>query len=283
LYWKRRDVSVAAEALADDCRGTADYIRRMDTMVSAISLAELGALIGDPARANMLSALMSGQALTASELAWHAGVTASTASEHLGKLAAAGLLSLHPQGRHRYYGLASPVVAHMLEAMGTLAATHLPPRYRPRSPIDNALRNARTCYDHLAGRLGVAVTDALLARNLIALAPDGGVATRRGERFFAEFGIDLAQASRLRRCFCRACLDWSERRPHLAGTLGARIAQRCFDLGWIARMKDTRAVAITPSGSSGFHDLFAIRFEPTPLAGSGRATYGQRAPKSSAA
>jgi DNA-binding transcriptional ArsR family regulator len=232
------------------------------TMVSAISIAEIGALVGDAARANMLSALMGGQALTAGELAWHAGVSAPTASGHLAKLSAAGLLAVERQGRHRHYRLASPLVAQMLEGLGSLSSMHSPPRYRPRSKIDDAMRTARTCYDHLAGRLGVALTDTLCARRLVILSDDGGVVTRRGEEFLAEFGIDLAKTSRSRRCFCRPCLDWSERRPHIAGALGAQLADRCLELGWVARMKDTRALTITRAGSAGFADLFAIRLEP---------------------
>jgi DNA-binding transcriptional ArsR family regulator len=234
----------------------------MTSMISAVSIAEIGALVGDAARANMLSALLGGPALTASELAWHAGVTAQTASGHLAKLSEAGLLAVERQGRHRHYRLASPLVAQMLEGLASVSSMHSPPRYRPRSKLDDAMRTARTCYDHLAGRLGVALTDALSARSLIVLSNDGGVVTRRGEKFFSEFGIDLAMTSRLKRCFCRPCLDWSERRPHVAGALGAQLADRCFALGWIARMKDTRAVAITRAGADGFAGMFAIRLEP---------------------
>jgi DNA-binding transcriptional ArsR family regulator len=232
------------------------------TIVSAVSIAEVGALVGDPARASMLSALLGGQALTAGELAWHAGVTAPTASGHLAKLSDAGLLRLERQGRHRYYRLASPLVAQMLEGLAAVASTHSPPRHRPPSRIDDALRTARTCYDHLAGRLGVTLADALSEKNLIALTEDGGVVTRRGEKFFAELGVDVKQASRMRRCFCRPCLDWSERRPHLAGAVGAALARRCFELGWIVRMKDTRAVAITRRGADGFHRLFGVQLDP---------------------
>jgi DNA-binding transcriptional ArsR family regulator len=257
----RRNTSVAGKPSLRDRRDVARYGGRMTAMVSAVSIAEIGALVGDAARANMLSALLTGQALTASELGWHAGVMAPTASGHLAKLTAAGLLRVERQGRHRYYRLASPLVAKMLEGLATVAATHSPPRYRPQSRIDEAMRTARTCYDHLAGRLGVALADALCAKKFILLSEDGGVVTRRGEKFFAEVGVDLATTARLRRCFCRPCLDWSERRPHLAGALGAAIADRCFALEWIARMKDTRAVAITRRGSDAFDRLLAIRLD----------------------
>jgi DNA-binding transcriptional ArsR family regulator len=234
----------------------------MNTMVSGVTIAEIAALVGDTARANMLSALMGGQALTASELAWHAGVTAPTVSGHLAKLTAAGLLALQRQGRHRYYRLASPLVGQMLEGIMAVVSVQGPPRHRPRSPIDEALRTARTCYDHLAGRLGVALTDALAAKRYISLSDDGGTTTSRGERFFAAFGIDLAHAARQRRCFCKLCLDWSERRPHIAGALGAKLASRCFDLGWIERVRDTRAVKITRRGVEGFRDALGIRVGP---------------------
>lgn len=226
--------------------------------LSNLSLAEIGALIGDPARANMLSALMDGRALTASELAWHAGVTAQTASGHLGKLTTAGLLALERQGRHRYFRLASPLVARMLEGMTVVASLQSPPRYRPRSRIDEAMQNARTCYDHLAGRLGVGLADALQAKGHIELSEEGGSVTDQGRAFLTAFGLDLSEAGRQRRCFCRPCLDWSERRPHLAGALGAHLADRCFALGWVQRIKDTRALTITPAGQRGFRETFGM-------------------------
>ncbi len=225
-------------------------------------IAEIGALVGDGARANMLDALMGGQALTASELAWRAGVTAQTTSGHLAKLTEAGLLAVARQGRHRYYRMASPLVGRMLEAVSALASVQSPPRYRPRSRIDDALQSARTCYDHLAGRLGVALADALTARSYVVLSEDGGTTTRRGDRFFAKWGIDLAEAASQRRCFCRPCLDWSERRAHIAGALGAKLADRCFELDWIQRRKDSRALTITHRGAKGLDELLGIRLDP---------------------
>jgi DNA-binding transcriptional ArsR family regulator len=233
----------------------------MSGMVSANTLAEIGALMGDGARANIMAALMGGQALTASELAFRAGVTAQTTSGHLAKLTEAGLLSLARQGRHRYYRLASPLVGRMLEAVMAVASVQSPPRYHPPSRIDADLRQARTCYDHLAGRLGVALADALTGRGYVELGEDGGGTTRRGEKFLTRWGIDLAEAASLRRSFCRPCLDWSERRPHIAGSLGARLAARCLELDWVRRRKDSRALTITRRGTEGFRDLLGIRLD----------------------
>jgi DNA-binding transcriptional ArsR family regulator len=220
-------------------------------------MAEVAALVGDPARANMLCALIDGRALTAKELAGVAGVTPQTASGHLAKLAGGRLLDVVKQGRHRYYRLASPQVGHMLEGIMTVAADG-PPRYRPPSRLDEAMRRARTCYDHLAGRLGVGIADALCSRGHVVLADDVGAVTDDGAEFLTGFGIDLADAQRRKRLFCRACLDWSERRPHLAGAVGAAIARRCFDLGWIERVRRDRSLIVTRDGLRGFAETFDL-------------------------
>lgn len=221
------------------------------------AVAEIAALVGNPARANILMALMDGRALTASELAYAAGVSPQTTSEHLAQLREANLLSLTKQGRHSYFRLGSPKIARMIEGIMVVAADG-PPRYRPRWNGDDQLRAARTCYDHVAGRLGVALTDALICRKLIILTEDGGMVTRAGEKHLAAFGIKLDDIKHGRRTFCRPCLDWSERRPHLAGALGASVADRCFELGWIARVRDSRALKISAKGERGFADLFGI-------------------------
>jgi DNA-binding transcriptional ArsR family regulator len=227
-------------------------------MTDGPNLAEVAALVGDPARANMLVALMDGRALTAKELAFAAGVSPQTASGHLAKLADGHLLACICQGRHRYYRVASPLVARMLESITLVAAIEAPPRHRTHSPRDDALRLARTCYDHLAGRLGVAIADALVARGAVVLSNDGGEVTANGAAFLMDnLAIDLAEMPR-RRVFCRPCLDWSERRPHLAGAIGAALAERCFALGWIERLRDSRAVAITPGGRNALRELFRI-------------------------
>src|SRR3954470_23803934 len=186
-------------------------------MVAAANMVEVAALVGDTARASMLAALMGGQALTASELASLAHVSRPTASGHLNKLVAARLLAVSQRRRNRYYRIASPLVVRMLEGIKAVAAIETPARYQPRSAQDDALRFARTCYDHLAGRLGVAVADALVAKRFIVLTEEGGAVTPLGMRFLTEFGADLTGKSAGRRIFCRACLDWSERRYHVAG------------------------------------------------------------------
>jgi DNA-binding transcriptional ArsR family regulator len=229
----------------------------MTNFVSGNSLAEVAALIGDPARANILHALADGRALTAGELAWHAGVSAQTTSGHLAKLAGARLIALEKQGRHRYFRLASPEVAEAMEAL-MLVAANGPKRHRPTGPRDEALRAARTCYDHLAGRLAVALADRLSARQFIILSDGACTITEEGQRFFRDFGLDLNGDAKGARPLCRTCLDWSERRSHLAGRLGAALCQRCLDLGWIKRGKDSRAVTFTPQGIEGFRSTFGI-------------------------
>ncbi|WP_119389640.1 ArsR/SmtB family transcription factor [Taklimakanibacter lacteus] len=228
----------------------------MTNIVSGNSLAEVASLIGDPARANILQALADGRALTAGELAWHAGVSPQTTSGHLAKLADAHLIALEKQGRHRYFRLASPEIAAAMEALMIVAANG-PKRYRPTGPKDEALRTARTCYDHLAGWLAVTLADRLSARRLILLADGAAAITAEGHQFFRDFGLDLDDP-KSSRPLCRTCLDWSERRSHLAGRLGAALCQRCLDLGWIRRGKDSRAVSFTPKGISGFRETFGI-------------------------
>jgi DNA-binding transcriptional ArsR family regulator len=226
-------------------------------MTNAPYIAEIAALAGDPARANMLSALMDGGRSSAGELAYAAHVSPQTASAHLAKLVAAGLLADERQGRNRYFRLASPAVARMLEQIMAVAVARAP-RYRPAWMRDEALRSARTCYDHLAGRLGVALADSLAGNGHVVLDEDGGEITEAGARFLGDLGLDLAGAAGRRRRFCRPCIDWSERRPHLGGAVGAALAQRCFVLGWIERVKDSRAVAITLPGRDGFLSNFGV-------------------------
>ena len=227
-------------------------------MVAAANMVEVAALVGDTARATMLAALMDGRSLTASELAYCARVSRPTASEHLGKLARARLVAVTQKRRYRYYRIASPLVAGMLESIKAVAAIEVPPRYQPRSAREDALRFARTCYDHLAGRLGVAIADALIANGSVVLGEDGGEVTKSGARMLGGFGADLAAKSASRRIFCRPCLDWSERRLHIAGHVGAEICRCCLQRNWVTRERDTRAVRLTPAGKAGLRETFGL-------------------------
>ena len=205
----------------------------------------------------MLSALLDGRALTAAELAYAARITAQTASTHLAKLTEAGLISPIKEGRYRYFRLASPKVAQMLDGIMAVALDDRP-RYRPLSRQARELQSARICYDHLAGRLSVDLADFFIAREYVVFGDEAAEVTAEGSRFLTEFGVDVVAAGATRRRFCRSCLDWTERRPHIGGAIGAALANRCFDLGWAERMKDSRAVIITASGKRGFIDVFGI-------------------------
>ena len=220
-------------------------------------IAEAAALMGDPARANMLAALLGGRAMTAAELGLEAHVAPSTASGHLAKLVNGKLVSVTASGRHRYFRLASQNVARVLEELMSLAIDG-PPRHRPKSRCDEAMARARTCYDHLAGKLGVALADSLASHGRIVLNDDGGVLTGSGFAFLQDLGIDLEPRRGSRRAFCRTCLDWSERRWHIGGTVGAAIANRSFELGWTERQAASRAVNVTPAGERAFSELFGL-------------------------
>jgi DNA-binding transcriptional ArsR family regulator len=229
----------------------------MSNIASGNTIAEVAGLIGDAARANILSALMGGQALTAGELSRHASVSAQTTSGHLAKLAGARLITLEKQGRHRYYRLTSPRIAHAMEALMLVAASGAP-RHRPTGPKDEAMQLARTCYDHIAGRLGVALADSLFEHNHVVLSDGAARVTDEGERFFRKFGIELEADSRSKRALCRTCLDWSERRPHLAGRLGTALLERLLERQWIARVSGTRTLRITSVGERGFTTSFGF-------------------------
>jgi DNA-binding transcriptional ArsR family regulator len=218
-------------------------------------ISRIAALIGDPARANMLTSLMSGKALTATELAVEAGVSASTTSIHLGKLEDGGLVVPTKQGRHRYYRLTSPDVAEVLEALMGLAQRTGATRVRT-GPKDPELRLARVCYDHLAGEQGVRLLDGMLANELITQDGNHMELTSKGQTMLADFGIDLVSLQRLRRPLCRSCLDWSMRRSHLAGALGAALLDRMVDLRWLVRVPDSRVVRFTARGSAEFARIF---------------------------
>lgn len=226
-------------------------------------VAKIAALIGDPARANILRALMDGRARTAKELAHAAGVSAQTASGHLAKLVDGELLAMAKQGRHRYFHLANSLVAEALESLMALAGERPMPKHHHQARIAADLRAARTCYDHLAGRLGVLLFDRMVATGCILPAgnADDFVVSAEGRRLFTQLGIDidvLAGKTGRRRHFARACLDWSERSPHLAGALGAALAERCFERGWLQRRRDSRAVTLTPAGAEALAGIFGL-------------------------
>lgn len=249
-----------SEVSTDDIAPLRSYVFGMQGTEPSIS--EVAALVGNPARANVLMALLDGRALTASELAYAARVSPQTTSGHLAKMTEARLLTLTRQGRHSYYRLASPLVCRMIESIMAVAVDG-PARYRPRWRGGDELRTARTCYDHLAGRLGVALAESLADHDHVVLTEDGGMVTPAGEQFLRGFGLDMDRVGHGRRAFCRPCLDWSERRLHLAGAIGAALAARCFELGWVARLRDTRALKIPPSGERGFREAFGIRLHDT--------------------
>lgn len=219
-------------------------------------IARIAALIGDPARANMLTALMSGKALTATELAHEAGVSLQTASSHLSKLNDSGLLRYRKQGRHKYFSLANDDVARLLENLMGLAAGvgHLRSRTGPK---DAALRKARVCYNHLAGDMGTYLFDAMVKKRYLRQDQDDLILTEVGAVFVRSFGVDLDALSAKKSPLCRECLDWSERRSHLAGSLGRAFLSRMEDLGWARRDQQSRAVHFSRDGRRSFYEMTA--------------------------
>ncbi len=218
-------------------------------------ISRIAALIGDPARANILTALMDGRALTASELAEEAGVGLSTASGHLAKLAEADLIAPRKSGRHKYFRLSDDEVASVLEALMGLAARYGARRVRT-GPRDAQMQVARVCYNHLAGTMGVQMYQSLVARGLLAEAGDDVSLTAAGADFMRAFGIDVAGLSKSRAPLCRSCLDWSERRSHLAGALGRSMLARMEDQGWMARVPGQRVITVTAKGAKAFAAAF---------------------------
>ncbi len=212
-------------------------------------VAVVAALIGDPARAAMLCALMDGGELSASDLASRAGLAANAASPHLGKLVAGGLLSVRRSGRQRHFRLASDAVGSAIEALATIAP---PARIvaLSQSRISENMRAARTCYDHLAGRYGIAVTDQLARQNVVVVRNEGLALTPHGEALLNRLGVDIAGARESRRVFARGCLDWSERRSHLAGALGAAICDAFLARGFVVRRRGSRSLIVTDSGEA---------------------------------
>ncbi len=220
-------------------------------MLTVNALSEVATLMGEPARAAMLQLLMDGRAHTASELALTAGITAQTASGHLARMVEADLLAVRTQGRNRFYRLASPEVAHAIESLMALAGQRAQPASKNAAwRRDPDLRFCRTCYDHLAGQVGIAVTDSLTQHgHLEPKGPRDWKLTDSGELFCQRLGVDLAGAKKANsRHFARQCLDWSERRPHISGALGSAIADVFFKRGWAERLRRGRTVRLTDSG-----------------------------------
>ncbi|HEX4791081.1 MAG TPA: helix-turn-helix domain-containing protein [Actinospica sp.] len=233
------------------------------TQSTGVDLAALAGLLADSTRATFCLALLDGRAWTAGELARHAGVAASTATEHLHLLVSGGLLAEERQGRHRYVRLADEETAELVERLASAAPQrdHDGAHTLSAATRDKALARARTCYDHLAGTLGVAITDAMTERGLISW--NAGLAvTEDGERWLSDLDIRLPRMSR--RAPVRSCLDWTERRPHLAGSLGAALCARAFESGWIRRIGTGRAVAVTPDGGEALFAALGIATDPMP-------------------
>ena len=217
-------------------------------------IARLARTIGDSTRIHMLNALMEGRALTAKELAYGAGIAPATATAHLSKLENEKLVAATVQGRHKYFRLASAEVAHLIESLSALA-----PQPRNAAPkVEQPIRIARFCYDHLAGRLGTRLTEALTARGVLAKADKTFTVTHKGESWFKMFDIDLSALRRGRRKFAYPCLDWSERRDHLGGALGAALAQRLIALGWIEKNRRSRVISVTRAGARALAREFDI-------------------------
>jgi DNA-binding transcriptional ArsR family regulator len=230
----------------------------MNNMKTDVNIAAVAELIADPSRAIMLDALLQKQALPAGELAYRAGISPQTASSHLAKLVAGGLLVLTTQGRHRYYALASSEVAYALEVLATLAPP-VPIRTLRESVVVEHLRFARTCYDHLAGKLGVELTQVLVDAHVLTVREQNYQVTEDGLSFFTNFGLDFERLQRQRRGFARQCLDWSERRYHLAGGLGAALLEQLLQRGWIQRLPSSRAVRLTDDGREGLQREFGLQ------------------------
>jgi DNA-binding transcriptional ArsR family regulator len=224
-------------------------------------LAAIGRMLGDDHRARFLLALLGGEALPAGELAARSGASSSLASAHLAKLLDAGLVDATRRGRQRHYRLATPQVAHAIEALLAVAPARATSSLREHSRGE-AIRRARTCYDHVAGRLGVAVADAFEERCIVRANQSGWELTPHGEHELEQLGLDIPALRRQRRAFIRPCLDWTERRPHIAGGLGAAVTARMFELAWIRRLPGSRGLRVTPKGDAELHARFAVSLEP---------------------
>ncbi|MGC4377196.1 winged helix-turn-helix domain-containing protein [Fictibacillus sp. Mic-4] len=222
--------------------------------------AKVAALVSEPSRAAILTALLDGRFHPASELAFMAGVKPQTASFHLAKMVDANVVAVEKHGRHRYYGIRDEEVARVMESILSIA----PPvkiKSLKQASEDRAVRFARTCYDHLAGNLGVKLTESLLNSGVIGEEENAFTVTKKGEEFFEAFQIDLKLVRKKRRSFSHKCLDWSERRHHLAGALGNALLERLLELNWMERLPKTRAIKITADGKKGLKETFSVEIE----------------------
>lgn len=221
------------------------------------NMAEIAALLGETSRATILASMMDGRFHTASELAYMAAIKPQTASFHLAKLVEGKLIKVEKQGRHRYFQLAGEDIAQFLESFLAISP---PPEVRSlkQSSQIKLLQDARTCYDHLAGKLGVQLTESMLNAGYLTLEGKQFVLTDEGILFFTTFGIDLTALKRKRRSFSHACLDWSERRYHLAGALCCELLNQFFNLGWLLRVPSIRAIKVTEKGKIGFKEVFHL-------------------------
>ncbi|WP_202077183.1 ArsR/SmtB family transcription factor [Caldalkalibacillus salinus] len=229
-------------------------------MSSNPNIGKIAALIGHPSRVEMLLSLSGGKSLPASELARSARISPQTASSHLSKMVEGGLLIHESYGRHKYFRLASAEVGHALEALLTIAQPKTICSLRESNQLI-ALRHARTCYDHLAGEIGVALTDRLLELQFIEESGKDFMLTEEGKQRLIDFGVEVEECLKSRRYLARQCLDWSERRHHLAGSLGAALTKRLFNLEWIERLPDDRAVRVTEIGIKGLFDEFGLQIK----------------------
>lgn len=221
------------------------------------NVAVIASLVSETSRAAILTVLLDGRFHAASELAYMAGIQPQTASFHLAKMVNANVVAVEKQGRHRYYGIRNQEVAQVMESLLSLAPP-VPIKSLRQASEDKALRYARTCYDHLAGSIGVQLTNALLRAGILREDKEGFAVTEDGEDFFASFQIDLEQVKKKRRSFSHKCLDWSERRHHLAGALGNALLEKLLEVNWVQRLPNTRAIKITSEGKRGFKEVFSL-------------------------
>ncbi|MEB4783978.1 winged helix-turn-helix domain-containing protein [Paenibacillus jamilae] len=226
-------------------------------MSTQSNVAMIASLVSEPSRAAILTALLDGRFHTASELAHMAGIKPQTASFHLAKMTEAQVITVEKQGRHRYYGIQDPEVAQVMESLLSIAPP-VPIKSFKQASENEAIRLARTCYDHVAGHLGVQIMSFFMQKGILSEDQDGLHITQQGEIFFADFQINLKNTKQKRRSFSHKCLDWSERRHHLAGALGSALLDRLFELHWVEHLPTTRAIRITAEGKRGFKEVFSI-------------------------